>query len=384
MATASDFPKRTGDIFTVSHFHGLLKRMPASFTYTLLLFLASRIILTVVGVIGESVIGHENLDQFWDYFSIWGVWDSQQYMNIARDWYPHAASTVYAYFPLYPFLMKLLALAVSNYYIAGVVISNVCLFIACFYIYKLVSLESDEPTAQRAIKYLFLFPTAFILSAVMTESLFLALTIACFYYARKHAWAASGILGMLAALTRPYGIVIFIPMAYEYLSSAGFSLKKIRTDSLWLFLMPLGICLQMAYDYYMTGDLLAFAHAQSNWGFSSPANPLVELLSRLLYVGMDVRFNAIMTLAAILLLIVFYKKIGFSQLIYGLLLILIPLASPASAWSMSRYVLVVFPLFIIGAKITNNPHVDRVLTIGLAVAQCLLMATWVTWGFYVI
>ena len=148
--------------------------------------------------------------------------------------------------------------------------------------------------------------------------------------------------------------------------------------------MPLGLCLKMAYDLYMTGDLLAFAHAQSSWGFLSPVNPLRELYYRLTYSGMDIRFNALMSLVAIVLLVVFYKKIGFSLLVYGLLLILIPLSSPASAWSMSRYVLIVFPLFIIGAKITKNPHVDEALTIGLAMLQGILMVTWVTWGFYVI
>jgi hypothetical protein len=183
MATASDFPKRAFDNPTVSYFSGMLKKIPVSFTYTLLLFLVSRLILTIVGVISYSIISQDNISQFWDYFNIWRVWDSQQYIDIARDWYPHAAGATYAYFPLYPFLMKLLALAINNYYFAGLIISNLCLFIACFYIYRLVSLESDEPTAQRAIKYLFLFPTAFILSAVLTESLFLALTIACFYYA---------------------------------------------------------------------------------------------------------------------------------------------------------------------------------------------------------
>ncbi len=384
MATASDFPKNTVNVPTSEYFSGILKRMPLSFIYTLVLFLASRLMLTIVGVISENVIGHLNITEFWDYFSIWDVWDSQQYINIARDWYPHVAGFTYAYFPLYPLLMKLLTLAINNYYFSGLVISNVCLFIACFYIYRLVRLESDEHTARRAIKYLILFPTAFILSAVMTESLFLALTIACFYYARKHAWLASGILGMLAALTRPYGVVIFIPMAYEYLSSANFNMKNIRADVMALLLIPLGVCLNMAHDLYLTGDPFAFVHAQSSWGALSPVNPIRELLTRLTYSGMDIRFNALMALAAILLLTVFYKQIGFSQLVYGLLLILIPLSSPASAWSMSRYILAVFPLFIIGAKMTKNPHIDEALTICLAMFQGLLMVTWVTWGFYVI
>lgn len=51
---------------------------------------------------------------------------------------------------------------------------------------------------------------------------------------------------------------------------------------------------------------------------------------------------------------------------------------------MSRYILVVFPLFLILSGYTENKHVDNALTIGLAVLKGLLMASWATWGFYVI
>jgi len=368
-------------------FDDIKRRIPADLSYTLLLFFISRIALTAVGVISHSLIAHQNILKFPDIFQMWAVWDSDQYLNIAMHWYPQttnvSAMTEYVFFPLYPFLMKLLALAIGSYFVAGLIISNICLFIACFYLYRLVSLAEDESTAKRAIRYLFLFPTAFILSGIFTESLFLALSIACFYYARKRRWVLSGVLGALTALTRPDGIVIFIPMAYEYLCSVSFNPRKIKADALALLIPPLGLGMYMAYDLYMTGDPLAFAHAQSLWGFVLQ-NPLGQLKFRLTQLGMDVRFNGLMTLAAILLLVICYKKIGFAQLIYGLLLIAIPLSSPASLWSMSRYLLVVFPLFIIGAKLTEDRRIDLAVTVGLVALQIGLMASWTTWGFYVI
>ena len=390
MATPPDLSKaleNTNSTGLVTDFRSLLKRIPSPFIYTLLLFIVSRIALTAIGIISYSVIGHQNIAQFPDFLKMWDVWDTDQYLNIAQHWYPQTTSlsgmTSYVFSPLYPLLIKLLALVVNDYFISGLIISNVCLFIACFYTHRLVSLDSDEQTARRAVKYLFLFPTAFILSGVLTESLFLALSIACFYYAKKHNWPVAGILGALAAVTRPYGIVILIPMAIEYLLSIDFKIRKIKPDVVALLITPLGLGLYMAYDYFMTGDFFAFVHAQSLWGFS-PEDPLSQLVFRLTKLGMDVRFNGIMTLAAIVLLIVYYKKIGVSQLVYGLLLILIPLSSPASMWSMSRYILLVFPLFIIGAKLTKNKRVDQALTIGLAMLQGILMASWTTWGFYVI
>lgn len=388
MATVNDhFPPGKESSGVLQYIVQAVKKLPPELTYTSLLFLASRAVLTVIGVIAYQVIGKKDYTQFPDWFNIWNVWDSERYLFIARHWYPTTVNMSdmvnYVFFPLYPLLMRLIGAIINNYYYAGLIISNVCLFVACFYIYRLVRLDSDESTAMRAIKYLFLFPTAFVLSGVLTESLFLALSLACFYYAKKGNWLASGVFGMLTALTRPYGVVIVIPMAYEYLRSIDFNVTKVRLDSLCLLLTPMGVCILGAYDYYKTGDFLAFAHAQSLWGLALQ-NPLTQLLMRLSEMGMDVRFNAVLTLMALLLLVIFYKKIGVSQLLYGLLIILIPLASPASPWSMSRYILVVFPLFIIFARLGKNEQFDGAATVGLALLQGFLMALWTTWGFYVI
>ncbi|AFC99399.1 putative integral membrane protein [Methanocella conradii HZ254] len=371
----------------VSVFRQALKKVPEGLGYALLLFVATRAALMLIGLISHDAFGGRDLSEFPRWFDMWNVWDSNWYIDIAKNGYSTATNSVnmanYAFFPLYPMAMRLAAALIGDYFAAGLAISNVCLIIACVYLYKLVRLDDDERTARRAIKYLFLFPTAFIFSGVFTESTFLALSLACFYYARRGRWHYSGVLGFLTALTRPYGVIIALPMAYEYLRSKDFKLGDVRPDALLLSLPLIGLSLFCLYNYCLTGDPLAFMHIQSAWG-GRLSNPAVELLGRLASHSGDVRFEALFTLASLALLAACFKKIDISYLAYGLLLILIPLSTPNSTWSMARYILVVFPVFIILAKIGENRDLDQAMTIVLAMFQGLLMALWTIWSYYII
>lgn len=365
----------------------MLKIVPAEIRYALLLFVASRAMLTVIGVIAHEAFRNRYIGFFPDWLNIWGVWDSTWYINIAKSGYSTVLNEVgmpnYTFFPLYPILMRLFALLIGDYYLSGVLISNIALLVSCVYIYRLVKLDSDESTALRSIKYLFLFPTAFVLSGVLTESLFLALSLMSLYYAKKRNWPFAGALGFFTVLTRPYGVIILIPLAYEYLRSVDYDPRRIKVDALFLLLVPIGVSLYSAYTYSLTGDPLAFMHAQKEWG-GVFRFPLEQLWNRLSEGRMDVRFNAYITLIALAVLVLFYKKVDFSSWLYGALVILIPLSSSASAWSMSRYIVVAFPLFIIFARLGKNQRFDETATILLVMLQGLLMALWTTAFYYVV
>src|SRR4029077_2699644 len=60
-------------------------------------------------------------------------------------------------------------------------------------------------------------PMAFFLSAVYSESLFLALSVGLFWSARKGRWAIAGALGALAGATRSVGVVLILPAVVLYL-----------------------------------------------------------------------------------------------------------------------------------------------------------------------
>ncbi|BAI60722.1 conserved hypothetical protein [Methanocella paludicola SANAE] len=364
------------------------KQVPAWLAYTLTLFVTTRAVLTVIGFIAYQHIAHVKLSMPSEFLRIWKVWDSVNYIDIAQYGYfipvDRTKMANYAFFPLYPLLMRILDTVLNDPALSGFIISSVCLLIACFYLYRIVGLDSDERTAMRSIKYLFLFPTAFVLSGILTESLFLALSLACLYYAKKGNWIFTGALGFFTALTRPYGVIIILPVLYEYLRSKEFKLQNIRADALYMLLIPAGISAYALYCYYLMGDPLAFVHVQSAWG-GHLVNPIMELGYRLITpASTEVLFGACFTLIALIVMLLSYKKVGFSLWLYGLLLILIPLSTPSSAWSMARYVVLAFPLFIVFAKLGENRDFDDTATIAMALLQGLLMALWATWGYYVV
>lgn len=139
--------------------------------------------------------------------AVWGRWDAVHYVNIAAGGY---YGTDMAFFPLYPALIALLGKLIGNHLVAGLVISNAALFVGLLYFYKLVEHQYNRHVAQRAIFYISIFPTAIFFSAVYTESLFMALTVASFYYIREHKWLTAGIVGFFAALTRVEGVLLVV------------------------------------------------------------------------------------------------------------------------------------------------------------------------------
>lgn len=226
---------------------GIFQKIPLEIKYILLFFLSSRIILEIIGVSarlfagslhGEGMQSHTgNI-----FFDIWGAWDTGYYVYLAKNWYPPidlflGASKNYAFFPLYPLLMRILGTILGgSFYLAGLIISNASLLIACIFLYKLVRLDTDKNTALKSVKYLFLFPAAFIFSGVFTESLFVALTVICFYCARKEKWLLTGIAGFFLALTKLIGVFIIFPLLFEYLSKKRFKFSAIKNVCCFYYL----------------------------------------------------------------------------------------------------------------------------------------------------
>lgn len=356
-------------------FGKIFAAIPKEIKYIIFLFLTTRIVLTMIGVSSRIIMnkydGYSN--KLW--LAIWGIWDTSWYLNIVKDWYPPTISGNWSFFPLYPGLVKLISVVIGNPFIVGLIISNVALLFACYFLYKLTNLDYDASTSLNSVKYLFLFPTAFIFSGFFTESLFLALAIACFYYARTRKWWVVGILGFFLSLTRSLGVFILLPMAIEYFTSCNYKFSNIKKNILFLCLIPLGLAFFLVYTHYLTGDFLAYAHAQQKgWGVHT-GNPF-QTFDSLFDSGFIRRFESIFTLVCLLLLFIFSSQIRVSYLIFGLYSILIPLYAINTVWSMPRHLLEVFPFFVIFAIIGRNKTSDQILTIALALTQGFLMMVW--------
>lgn len=363
----------------------ILEKLSFELKYVFLLFFTTRVVLLMIGVISRILLEpYHGREYVWIYskklwLDIWGVWDTGWYLNIAAQGYSNVISkhpatlnqANYAFFPLYPLLMRLVGKWIGNYYVAGILLSNLFLIIAAIFLYKLVQLEWDQKTSLKSIKYLFLFPVSFILSGVFTEALFLALALICFYYVRKRTLLWVGISGFFLSLTKSVGVLIFFPLLFEYLKEKE---QPIKGEILFLLLIPLGLSVYALYNYHLTGDFLAFAHIQSTWG-RGLTNPLGVLWGSLSTVDLNHKFSAYFTLLTLLLFIAFYRKMGFSYWFYGIYSILIPL-SAGTVISMPRYELTIFPLFILLAKLSKNDWIDQMMTLFLALLQGFLMVFW--------
>jgi hypothetical protein len=362
-------------------------RAAAEVRYTLALFVGTRAALTVIGVVSRLALRPILAQRVWEYspylwLSIWGVWDTGRYLDIADNGYSAVATggrpqPNYAFFPLYPMVIRYVGRLLGDTFVAGLIVSNLSLLVGCIFLYRLIRLEVDEETGRRTLKYLFLFPGAFVLSGVFAESLFFAVTVAAFYYARRGHWALVGAFGFLAAATRQIGVLIVLPLAYEYLQALRRQRTRIRTDALCLLLIPLAPLAYGLYTYVLTGDPLALIHVRATWG-EQLSNPLRVLIEAFFGGRLHLTFTAVFALSALVLLSVYARRIGFAYWLWGVTAILVPLATGFGALlGMPRYLVPVFPLHLILAVTAGtNQTADQSLSIALALLQGFLMAFW--------
>lgn len=365
---------------------GLPGKLSSGLTEILLLFLVSRGVLTTVGVLSITIIGRRTGRRLeWEHPSsswldIWGQWDTGWYLDIAKNWYAAEAHYQsycnYAFFPLYPTLIKLLGAVIGNYYYAGLIISNVSLLGAAILLYKLVKLDHDQEVALRSVKYMFIWPTSFILSGVLSEALFLILVIGCFYYARKGKWLSACIAGFFLSLTRVPGVYVGIPLLYDYMKGKNFRLKSIRIDILALALLPLGLLVFCVYNYYLTGDFLAFVHIQQSAWRHHFDNPIKTLVNGMFGSAGSPRIivAAWFTSITMVFLAIFYRRVPTSYLLFCFISLLLPLVKGLG--SMPRYTVVLFPVFILFAQLGKDKKADTAFTIIFSVLQGCFMIFW--------
>lgn len=352
-------------------------------------FVTTRLPLIVIAPLAAVVIGQRQGEHFiashsvW--LNVWGRWDAQHYLAIATNGYQ---GTEMAFFPLYPFLIHVLGGLIGNHLSAGLIISNLSFFLALAYLYALVRLEyGDDTVAYHAIFYAAIFPTAIFFSAVYTESLFLLLTVASVYYARHGNYITAGIFGALASLTRVEGMLTAIPLAYEawrgWRERRGTTLTR---GVIGVLLVPAGLLTYMAYLYALVGDPLFFLKVQDNWHrhlappWVSIYNTFVEIAKHPLASSGSVNhmIELAFTFAFLGLMVAAFRTLRPSYAWYFAASLLVPM-STASLMSMPRFVLVIFPAFMLMALWGRNPLVNSAivaLSLPLLGLFTVLFADW--------
>jgi hypothetical protein len=277
-----------------------------------------------------------------------------------------APKNTWAFFPLYPLLIRALGGGGSRFPIIAMIVSNAALLFALLAVAaagRTLGLSDEE--AERAAWYIALFPTSYFFSLPMTESVFLLLSAGAFLAAARERWWASGIAAGLASATRVIGICLLPALLLlPYQRSA-----RLTRRHLWLLLVPMGIAAFVAFLYVRVGDPLAFVHAQTLWGRgSSPAIDLSRLPKGFVvskpwnFVALNVAAGLLMIAAGVSFLI----RRQWSFAAYTLLSVAVPLSS-GSVQSLARYALADFPMFYWLAIVCRTSARDRAVTTAFVV-----------------
>lgn len=327
----------------------------------------------LIPIVQDKAVGSE--------LELWYRWDTEHYLGIARDGYPPPTleggadngfrAKVIAFFPLYPWLIRLLGTVVGNPLLAALLVSNLACLAASLLFYQLARLDRDASTSLRAVTLLLIFPTAYFLHAGYSESLFLALSLGSFYFARRGRWALASGLGFFLTLTRLTGLAILPALCVEYYlqrragnPSAGFrdALWPLRRPLLWLLLIPLGFVVYLGLNHHVHENAFAFLEYQRAHWQKAPAPPWAGFLNAWQQSRHATPHNAMLMGAAEWAAGLFALVFGIwaalrVRLSYGVYCLASWLMITMNVFWLStpRYILPLFPIFIVAADLCKGP-----------------------------
>jgi hypothetical protein len=315
------------------------------------------------------------------------AWDADWYEAIADEGYGDLPAEAIRFFPLFPALGRLFGFVLLDHPgLALVLLANGLALVAGMLIHRLALTETGDPgLARRATWFLSLFPGAFVLVWGYAESLMLVAVLGTFLALRsRHWWPAAG-LGLVAGLSRPLGLFLVLPAAWE--------VWRARTEPggrpglagvAAIAGAPLGVLAYLVYAGVRLDDF---------WGPVTEQSPyrgaVTEPLSRLAdavgdFVGADTIGEGVhppMAILFVVLAVVVVRRWPAAYSLYTVPLLVVAL-SAESFNSLERYGLNAFPLALALATVTGHREVERgALVLGGAGVVALCALAWV--GNYV-
>ena len=284
-------------------------------------------------------------------------WDYRWYSGIANHGYSYGGASSYAFFPLWPTVLRVFAevgaqtrlAIVAATLISGLVFSSVAV---------------THPFPRRAAVALASMPGSFALLLPYADGLALALGALAFLTAKRGNWAAAAALAFLAGTARPNGFILALLLA-------GLAW---RSDNRWRWAAvaaPIsGFLLVNGAFWLLSGQPAAFLHAEKHWGRGSPSALFGSLNGR--WAALQVAAAA----AACILLWLLWRsrqRFGISAFLFAGSVVFLSLSSGTFS-AFSRQMLFAFPLIWTAADIrAKYATVAAVAGIAANIANILLL-----------
>ncbi|MCR4306233.1 MAG: hypothetical protein NUV73_04070 [Candidatus Daviesbacteria bacterium] len=302
--------------------------------------------------LGFSTLPHSDkfINDFWASLS---NWDGGHYLGIARDGYSEKFQ--YAFFPLYPLLIKLLNQLINNFLVSAILISVASTFLGFHLFYRMIAEDFDRKLAEKVSLVILFFPTSFFFLTAYSEGLFFFFSIAAFYFFRRNKLMWATIALVLVSATRLVGLAVVAALWIDIFTRGGLNRKN------WYILFaPLGFILYCIFLYQQTGDPFYFITAENHWqrNLVTPGIGFWETIKKITGSGLSaIDFNILLDLLFAIFGVGFairaFRFLPLYFSFYSLLSVLLPLFTPTLS-SMPRFLLPVFPIFILVALIKNK------------------------------
>ncbi len=303
------------------------------------------------------------------------TWDAQHYLYLAEYGYRSGEMST-AFFPLWPYAIKLLAPVFGGSYLfAGLFLANALSIAALALLHAYARDRSGDDSADTTLLIALAYPGAMFFCFAYSEALFVLLAIVAMRALAKDNWRGAVLAAFLLPLCRGIGAFVVVPMAYYLLSRWRRDGRFDAVRALGLLAPIAGVAVYFALMAQTTGDATTGLDAQKFFVGERSLTDLVDvvglarnfadvawghdyhhsILDRLWFVGFVAG------------LVVLWRR---DRLLFWFALPMGLIPPLTGFMSYTRYIVAVFPLFFVAGDVLSGPtrRGPRAIVLGVLVA----------------
>ena len=383
------------------------------FMKILFIMITSRIFMLIIMLIYNLYMGTDRSISF-----LMNEWDAKRYQFMIDNGYTFPLDTDpqanWAFFPMYVIVcqfVRLVTFHMIDTYWVGMMVSNVCIFIAAFIAVKYIRIIKENTTrpAQDSsrreriteavrkddgilIAVLMMWgPYTFYCSSTYTEALFILFIALFFYSAVKKKYVVAGLMAAFASATRIVGCILVFALLIELymdMVPGRVSLKGIRTFAIQMvkepkrmlsvLLCPFGAFAYMTFLRFFCGDVWAYKNVQIAWR-EDTYFPILGVMWKACTGQIEFRYTYMGWFCVAMFAVYGYMlyRRYYSMAVFGIISLLVPLTS--HVMSTCRFTIGSYVVFIGVYDLLRNCNKKLKWAI---LVFFLLAETWILFMWY--
>jgi hypothetical protein len=292
-------------------------------------------------------------------------WDSGYYLSIAEKGYDSTTPNQYAFFPLYSLLIRWVSVLTGNLVTAAILINYFSLVVTALSLVSITRRLLPGVVQTLPLFLLLVFPSAYFLAGVYGESLFLALSLGAYLLALQKRWWLAALVAGFASAGRVPGSLVSLLVIFLFLESNNWKLrvKDVPKFIAIILISCAGILVYSLFLHRELGSVWQLREIyQTYWPLRELNLNIIEtvlqwLRSIIWYARIgnypaffDVLLPVSMWMVSFSLLVSYWRKLPLSLSLFTLTNLIL-LAATTAYDSINRYLLPVFPIYLLLALV---------------------------------